>query len=848
MNRFSFKNLPEDFDEEEEEYEFEDYEDFEEMFDENPLTEEETQEVKELCDCVNDSKLDEAKKKLDAKDENFKKILILSTNFLGEDDLCALGLAIVQNKVDFVDLFIKYGGDPKLVLQGEFSDGFDLACKHGSLDVVKYFLEKKIYTTFGPQDEVGNTLLHKAATGDSECFKFILSKAAFVNTVNPNTGFSPIFVAVLSRNVENIKLLLEKNMIDLKIKDKNKRTPLHYVSSIVPSSASVEIGKLLLSKPEKIDINAVDIDGYNPYDVSSLQGNNDFCNLLLEHGASPSLVPASTRNINPIKSRRLYNTGDVPDARLCPSTVVIGDHLYLGGGLIGDNADREKELFRCNISNVQNDFIIPLSDLTVKRDIKFNDVNTDLATIEYGDSIKITSKGIKDDLEYNVSVVGKSAFSRQDKVAYYEVLIDAEPECVSPIISIGYLIAESDIPEHVHPGWIEGSFGFHSDTGTILIGPEMPDEESWDDIPANKGDIMGIGYIFERNEIFYTMNGKFLGTLPYPMDEEFALSPFIGLGSGHTIIHFNFGEKPFKYNFTAPTILWEKVHEFDTPIETMFEHPSIENTLLIILDDTKKYYNFNVNSKEIATIETTPIKDGIIPHADNNSWLVDNKVFILVKLDLALEQPKKRKTPFLYCLDLNTNTWSDWFASGHAKFLMGLVKDSKENDFSGFADDKNFYILQPNKLTKIEKTSVSEIKMNGAGPSKDINILNSSNNLALCLTNALSLLSVPLLLDSSTKNWYLPHLLGNHPSPREGSSLSYSKSNNSFYISHGVSPVYTAYVNTIDEVKFDIKDEGENLVAAFNSDAVSDFTVKTSSNEFKVSKVILSSRDRKSVV
>lgn len=68
MSRFSFKNLPEDFDEEEEEYEFEDLEEleeFEEMRDENPLTEEETLEVKQLCDCVNDSKLDEAKKILD---------------------------------------------------------------------------------------------------------------------------------------------------------------------------------------------------------------------------------------------------------------------------------------------------------------------------------------------------------------------------------------------------------------------------------------------------------------------------------------------------------------------------------------------------------------------------------------------------------------------------------------------------------------------------------------------------------------------------------------------------------------------------------------------------------------
>lgn len=778
-----------------------------------------------------------------AKNEDFKKILILSTNYLGEDDLCALGLSIIQNKVDFLDLFVKYGGDPKLVLQGDFYDGFDLACKYGSLDVVKYFLEKKIYSTFGPQDEFGNTLLHKAASGDSECFKFILSKSAFVNTTNPNTGFSPIFMAILSRNIENVKLLLEKN-VDLKAKEKNKRTPLHYASSILPYATSVEIGRLLLSKPEKVDINAVDIEGYNPYDIASLQGNNEFCDMLLEYGAVPYLLPSSSKNINPIKSRRLYNKGDVPEARMCPSSVVIGDYLYFGGGLIGDNANRESDLYRCSISNIQNDWIIPLSNLTFKKGIKFNDIKPELATIEYGETTRIVSKRVKDDLEYNVSIVGKDAYSKLDGVAYYEVLIDTEPECESPIVSVGYLIADSDIPEHVHPGWIEGSFGFHSDTGTILIGPEMTHEESWDDIPANKGDILGIGYIFERNEIFYTMNGKFLGTLPYPIDEEFSLLPFIGLGSGYTIAHVNFGERPFKFDFTAPTISWEKVYEFTSPIQAMFKHPSIEDGLLVVSEDMKNYYTFNVNSKEISTTETTPLKEGFVPHADNQSYLVDNKVFILVKLELALEQPKKRKTPFLYCLDLSTNTWSDWFASGNAKFLMGLVKNSKDQDFTGFADEKNFYIVQPNKLNKVEKTSINEIKLNGAGPSKDINIHNSTNNLALCLHNAASLLSIPLLLETSSKSWYLPHILGHFPMPREGSSLTFSKSNNSFYISHGVSQVYTSYVDLVDEVKLDQKDEGENLVAAFNSEAVSDFLIKTASKEFRVAKVILSSRSK----
>lgn len=685
-------------------------------------------------------------------------------------------------------------------------------------------------------------MLHKAASGDSECFKFILSKAAFVNTTNPNTGFSAIFMAILSRNIENVKLLLEKN-VDLKARDKNKRTPLHYASSILPQSKGVEVGKLLLSKPEKVDINAVDIEGYNPYDIASLQGCNEFCEMLLDYGATPSLIPASTKNINPIRTRTLYNTGDVPKARICPSSVVIGDYLYIGGGLIDSNDFREKDLYRCNISNIQNDWIVPLSDITIKTEIKFHDVKPELATIEYGESIKIVSKKTKDDSSYNVSIVGKNIFTKDDKVAYYEVLIDTEPECESPVISIGYLIEESDIPEHYHPGWIEGSFGLHSDTGTVLIGPELEHEDEFDDLAANKGDILGIGYIFDRKEIFYTINGKFLGVLPYSSDEEFGLQPFIGISSGYTILHTNFGEKPFKFDFTAPSITWEKVHEFPSPILALFEHPSLENTLLVVSDDTKNYYNYNLNSKETTTVETTPMKDGIVPHADNQTFLVDNKVFTLVKLDLVLTELKKRKTPFLYCLDLSNNTWSDWFSSGNAKFLMGLAK-SDDQSFTGYADEKNFYILQSNKLTKIEKSSTTEIKLNGAGPSKDIIIHNSSNNMALCLHNAASLLSIPLILDNTSKSWYLPHLLGHITLPREGSTLAYSKSNNTFYLSQGVSQVYSNFVDLVNEIMMDQKDDGENLIASFNSEKVSDFLVKTSSKEFRVSKFILCSRSQ----
>ena len=84
MNRFNFKNISEEF-EEDEEYDLEDMDDYEGLMDENPLTEEETLEVKQLCDFVNESDLEGAKKLLDCEysiDVNFSFSTCLTSFFL----------------------------------------------------------------------------------------------------------------------------------------------------------------------------------------------------------------------------------------------------------------------------------------------------------------------------------------------------------------------------------------------------------------------------------------------------------------------------------------------------------------------------------------------------------------------------------------------------------------------------------------------------------------------------------------------------------------------------------------------------------------------------------------------
>lgn len=115
------------------------------------------------------------------------------------------------------------------------------------------------------------------------------------------------------------------------------------------------------------------------------------------------------------------------------------------------------------------------------------------------------------------------------------------------------------------PGWHNGnvSFGYHADDGhfygrTMRLGREPrpgassfmardPDGQrfKWPKYGQN-GDVIGCGVDMQRQWLFYSRNGKYLGVASNVIpDDPF---PVVGLISEGVAIEVNFGQKPFKFD------------------------------------------------------------------------------------------------------------------------------------------------------------------------------------------------------------------------------------------------------------------------------------------------------------
>lgn len=95
------------------------------------------------------------------------------------------------------------------------------------------------------------------------------------------------------------------------------------------------------------------------------------------------------------------------------------------------------------------------------------------------------------------------------------------------------------------PGWDSESFGYHGDDGAIFHGKGKRLSEFGPRYGCN--DIVGCGFNHKEGSIFYTLNGKMLGTAFTEVPTNKELYPTVGIDSNCSV-HFNFGTAPFKFN------------------------------------------------------------------------------------------------------------------------------------------------------------------------------------------------------------------------------------------------------------------------------------------------------------
>jgi len=152
-------------------------------------------------------------------------------------------------------------------------------------------------------------------------------------------------------------------------------------------------------------------------------------------------------------------------------------------------------------------------------------------------------------------------------VSYFEIsLLEAQPceptrpaaaaarpqhrPIASECIAVGLATEDFHVQTRM-PGWDRESFGFHGDDGGIFhnSGSMISQFSSHFGV----GDTIGCGVDYQRQAIFYTRNGEFVGYAFSLQDSYMSrdLYPVVGIDA-HCLVSFNFGvEKPFLFDLQS---------------------------------------------------------------------------------------------------------------------------------------------------------------------------------------------------------------------------------------------------------------------------------------------------------
>jgi hypothetical protein len=124
--------------------------------------------------------------------------------------------------------------------------------------------------------------------------------------------------------------------------------------------------------------------------------------------------------------------------------------------------------------------------------------------------------------------------------AYFEVLVTACGEGCG--VAVGMAAAHEAARL---PGWAPGSWGLHGDDGNLYAeGSNRSCGPLW-----GLGDVVGCGVDEIKGELFFTLNGRFLGVAATGVN-SFKVRPCVGLVASGQSVLVNFGQMPFLWDFS----------------------------------------------------------------------------------------------------------------------------------------------------------------------------------------------------------------------------------------------------------------------------------------------------------
>eukprot|EP00026_Physarum_polycephalum_P010606 Phypoly_transcript_10773.p1 GENE.Phypoly_transcript_10773~~Phypoly_transcript_10773.p1 ORF type:complete len:355 (+),score=37.65 Phypoly_transcript_10773:139-1203(+) len=187
---------------------------------------------------------------------------------------------------------------------------------------------------------------------------------------------------------------------------------------------------------------------------------------------------------------------------------------------------------------------------------------------------------------------GFSAFKIYIKCIIFWVYFN-NMECSTVAIGVG---AAHISGKDMLPGWLPGSYGYHSDDGNAFL--ENGQGEPYGP-PFATGDVVGCGLTLD-NKLYFTKNGQNLGTaFTLPRIKVF---PIIGLDKAS--ISTNFGHSPFLYNPFTNSATPSPVEKGNFTFTTMTEPTLLHvlsfltpGNLLTFANTNKRYFQISKSNQ-----------------------------------------------------------------------------------------------------------------------------------------------------------------------------------------------------------------------------------------------------------
>lgn len=536
--------------------------------------------------------------------------------------LTGLMIAIKHDDEKMFDLLIKHGADPALIVGDDHKvSALHHAATENKIHFARKLVDLKVDVNISTLDEGIWSPLHEAALhGSEELIGFLLDQGADIEAMtatkatplalaarhyrmvasryllkrgaNVNTqdkaGSTPLIQACLVGATSVAKLLVEVGKADLSIKNAAGATALDeadrkdmwecalYVWSVGCESGAFKtakgLGPVKWTRPRVLGFPSYKKgptpNSYTQIDAADVTDASDSAST---RTATTSTTATDAASSNGPKGSKGAHFSSPPAPRYGAAMTSIGSSVFFFGGVgypdgvadynpdqsFRDNESEPIELhthtgfYRLNVDNLKYRSLLPSNVRKVPAStFKLNAQRAPPLAMIDSDGVTVTCID-EDEESAPMSLSAATPFRKEDGFSYFEVeVINAGTRGISAVGLVG-----ADYAMDKMPGWEPESIGYHADDACAFHNTGWG--RQWGKRYSD-GDVVGCGILWETGEVFYTLNGEFLGVaFRSPLVEEYYAS--VGFRNAQAKLKLNFGAVPFLFDFRAPSIQWERL-------------------------------------------------------------------------------------------------------------------------------------------------------------------------------------------------------------------------------------------------------------------------------------------------